>query len=217
MTTLEQAIEQLYAAFEGVPKPQQIDGCPHCIDEKGIDKLLATPLRQLSPDDLSAYAFSAFLTVGDKADYLYFLPRILEISITDDSWVPDVEVTGRAIRAAEPESWTLNQRTALLNFLEAVINTAIQSGEYYRLDDWLCAIARMDFDVGPYLKLISRSKDAVLAYFEDNVCGLQRGKLSSAYWELPSRGHDTIIEWLQSEEVQKMAFEAYGFVMEQRT
>ena len=64
MNTLSQAIEQLYAAFADVPKPRAIVGCPCCLDNKDIDTLLATPLREIGPRDLSPYASSAFLTVG---------------------------------------------------------------------------------------------------------------------------------------------------------
>ena len=81
MKSLDVVIEELYAAFSDVPAPSTIDACPHCVDDKGLEKLLNTDLRDLEPDDLSSYASSAFLTVGDIPDYLYFLPRILEISV----------------------------------------------------------------------------------------------------------------------------------------
>lgn len=213
MSTFEHAIERLYAAFADIPKPRHIDGCAHCLDDKGIDRLLATPPRALSPNDLSPYASSAFLTVGDVADYLYFLPRILEISAIDDSWWPDPEVTGRAIRSAKPDSWPGSRLEAVGSFLAAVIDTAITSGEHHKLDGWLCAIARMGFDVRPYLQQLATSPAAVLAYFEDNVSSLPRNRLSNSFWELPCSGHDAIVEWFYSDEIRRIPFDAYGFVM----
>lgn len=74
MRDVRAAVEKLYRAFAAVPRPRHIDGCPCCIDRKEVGVLLGKPLRSVTPGELSAYASSAFLTVGDAADYLYFLP-----------------------------------------------------------------------------------------------------------------------------------------------
>ncbi len=75
------------------PKPSSIQGCPCCVDNKEICSLLSTPLREITGGELSSYSSSAFLTVGREADYLYFLPRIVEIGFTEAGWWPDIEVT----------------------------------------------------------------------------------------------------------------------------
>ncbi len=211
--TLSDAIERLYRAFAAVPKPEHIDGCPCCIRRKEIGILLRKALRAITPNELASYASSAFLTVGEVADYLYFLPRILEITATDPSWWPDPEVTGRAIRTANPETWTSSQRTALNDFLEAVLATVIETGDYYRLDGWICAIARMGFDIRPYLAQVAACPAAVLDYFEANANSLPRNKLASAFWELPCPGHDAIVDWFFSPEIARIPFEAYGCVL----
>ena len=146
------------------------------------------------------------------ADYLYFLPRILEITATEPSWWPDPEVTGRAIRAAGPDSWTAARRAALTGFLEAVVDTVIQSGQYHPLDGWVCAIARMGFDVRPYLGQIARCPAAVLDYFDSNAESLPRNTLSNPFWEPPCPGHDAVVDWFFSPEIARIPFEAYGYV-----
>ena len=213
MHDVQDTIEHLYRAFAMNPRPRHIDGCPCCIDEKEIFVLLAKRLRAITPQELAPYASSAFLTVGAVADYLYFLPRILEITATDSSWWPDPEVTGRAIRNANPDLWTATQRSALNQFLEAVIASVIEFEDYYSLDGWMCAIARMGFDVMPYLRQIAKSPAAVLAYFEENVGSLPRNKLSNAFWELPCPAHDAIVNWFFSPEITKIPFDAYGCVL----
>ena len=122
-------------------------------------------------------------------------------------------MTGRAIRTANPEEWTAAQRYALNDFLEAVIGAALETGEYHRLDDWMCAIARMGFDVRPYLTQIAVCPAAVLDYFESNAGSLPQNKLSSAFWELPCPGHDAIVNWFFSPEIARIPFEAYGCVL----
>jgi hypothetical protein len=213
MQELRAAIEQLYRAFASTPKPRHIDGCPCCIDRKEIHVLLGKSVRVITPSELASYALSAFLTVGDVADYLYFLPRILEVTATDLSWWPDPEVTGRAIRTASPQTWNATRRAALDAYLEAVIGTAIGTGDHFLLDGWICAIARMGLDVRPYLGQIAKCPEAVLAYFETNAESLPRNKLANAFWELPCPGHDAVVDWFFSPEIAKIPFEAYGFVL----
>lgn len=54
----------------------------------------------------------------------------------------------------KPETWTTTQRTALNEYLETVVGSATQTGSYYWLDGWKCAIARKGFNVRPYLEQI---------------------------------------------------------------
>jgi hypothetical protein len=210
MSTLSQTIEALYSAFADVPKPQAIEGCPHCIDDKNVDALLMTPLRELHPEHLSSYASSAFLTVGSAADYCYFLPRIVEISSTNDCWWPDIQITGRAIYSCEPDSWPRRRRDALHSVLFAVISEAIESARYDKLDQWMCGIARMGFPVSPHLDQIANESSAVLSYFEDNADSLPNGKLSNPFWELPNDSHDEIVCWFNSDPILRMRIAAYG-------
>jgi hypothetical protein len=213
MSPLEVAIDRLYLAFADIAPPRHIDGCPCCIEAKQIPVLLATPLRSIVANELASYASSALLTVGEVPDYLYFLPRILEISVFDDSWWPDIEVTARAIHSTSLQSWPTVRIDALTLLLRAVIDDAIASCRYSRIDGWLCAIARMSFDVRPYLAQIEKSPAAVLQYFEDNAECLKRNELSNAFWELPNEGHEAIVNWFKSDAIRKIPFEAYGYVM----
>src|SRR5580704_16052492 len=123
---LQTAIENVYAAFKDIPKPQSVDGCPCCIDEKGISILLTKPLRELSPDDLTHYAASVFLTVGSVEDFLFFLPRILEILALNSEWWPDPEVVGRALLTSGFHTWPSNKSQAVSNYFDAKINELLK-------------------------------------------------------------------------------------------
>lgn len=211
MTALANAIDDLYDAFKDIKAPSEIVGCPCCIDEVTLAKICATPLRELSPDDLSPYASSALLTVGDVRDYLYLLPRILEISVYDEYWWPDIAVTGRAVNSIEPGSWPEFRQKALHRFLDATIEYFVRSKNYSPLDDWMCAIATMDVDVRPFLSIIETSDPAVLEFFNDNSGTLSDERLTNAFWKLPNIGHDMIVKWFKSEKISKIPFEAYGY------
>jgi hypothetical protein len=208
----EDTIGRLYRSFSTYPPPLHINACSCCVEPKELEILLEKRLRDLAPDELSAYAASAFLTVGERADYLYFLPRILEITATEPSWWPDPEVTGRAIRDSKPETWTAGQRNALNDYLKEIVGTAVQSSDFEQIDSWICAIGRMGFDVRPFLDLIAKRPEAVLKYFDWNADSLRRNTLSNAFWERPCPAYDAVVAWFFSDEIAKISFEAYGCI-----
>lgn len=211
MSPLASAINNLYEAFEDVVKPEIILACPCCMTADEVETLLAKPLRDLSAEDLSSYASSALLTVGDVPDYLYFLPRILEISISGDTWYPDIEISGDKIRMTDPTSWPAPRWNALLAFFVAAVDQIIESRRYDLVDEWMCGIAAMKVEMKPFLTKIEANADAVLEYFKTNAKGLPDGKLGNAFWEEPRPGHDEIVKWFKSEPVRKILFDAYGY------
>lgn len=211
MDDLNNAVNNFYRAFAEVPVPDKIDGCACCLNQEEIEKLLSTTLREISSDELAPYASSAFLTVGEVSDYIYFLPRIMEITIYDESWWPDIEVTARAIQSSGLHSWPQFRRDVLSSLLQAFLNHIVNIESHDRIDGLLCAIGRMDIDVHPYLAIIETNIKAVLAFWEDNSGKLNEGKLGNAFWELPNRGHDEIVKWFQSESISRIYTEAYGY------
>lgn len=211
MDKLSDAIEALYHAFGDLPKPKNIEACPCCADEKNLDLLRAKPLRDLFSDDLGPYAASAFLTIGGVSDYLYFLPRILEIHASDIDWWPSPEITGRAIHKTAPSSWPTKRSDALAAFLHSLFDAFIRedcSGN--QIDSWICAIAMSGLDTQPYLSQIEISPDHVLAYYRKNAGKLGERKLSNTFWELPIPGYDQVIHWFGTKTVSDIIFDAYG-------
>jgi hypothetical protein len=214
MNALPESIEALYAAFCDVPKPNKIDACPCCIETKNLCELLTKPLRELSPDDLSSYASSAFLTAGDVPDYLYFLPRILDITATNNYWWPDPEITGRAISNTQPLAWPLKRLDAFHDFLHSVIDSFLERKDSGSdIDSWICAIGKMGMDVRPYLTQIETSPVHVLAFYEENANRLTQRRLSNSFWEPPNEGYDQVVHWFGTEAVGDIIMGAYGVVL----
>lgn len=214
---LQEQIDVLYAAFSDIPKPQTIEGCPCCIEDKGIDVLLSRPLREIQAEELSSYAASAFLTVGNVQDYLYFLPRILECSITGHDWWPDPEVIGRAIAETQPLQWPEKRLAALQSLLEHAIHKAMAEEPGWGadlLDKWLCATSRAGLAVIPLLHLIAASPPHTVSYFSHNQASLDRlGQLSNPFWDLPNEGHEEIIRWFHSPAVRAVLYEKLGMLL----
>ena len=210
MNPLAESIDALYAAFRDVPKPSRIEACPCCIDHKASCTLLSKPFRELTARELASYSASAFLTVGGEADYLYLLPRIVEIGCNEAGWWPDIEVTGRAIGETHPVKWPAKRKQALLEVLHAVVQQAIAEEEGWTIDKWICAIAKMGFEVLPFLEQIGTSSRALLAYYECNAQSLIKQKLGNSFWEGDEPGYQTVLSWFQSPGVSRIILNAYS-------
>ena len=209
--SLQEAIEGVYEAFHDIPRPKSVDGCPCCIDKKGISVLLSKPLRELSPDELTHYASSAFLTVGAVEDFLYFLPRILEILAAESGWWPDPEVVTRAIHTSGFHSWSNSQRRAVLWFFDDMIDELLANeGTGSELDSWICALGRLHIDLGPYLKRVAAQRPRLIEYYEVNSKRLINGQLSNGFWDEATDEQKQVVDWFRSAEIQGLIKMEYG-------
>lgn len=207
---LEQAIDGVYDAFRDIPRPTVIDGCPCCIDRKNICNLLSKPLRAIAPDDLGPYASSAFLTVGDTADYLYFLPRILDVLANESGWWPDVEVVARCLNAAGFHTWPEYQRMAVSRYFDEAFEDALSADRSsFELDDWVCALGRLHVDLTPFLARIVAHPRRLIDFYETNSVQIGKGRLSNAFWEDAPVEQQRVIEWFRSPEIQQAIELAY--------
>ena len=211
MKTLADRINTLYGAFRDVAKPRKIDGCPCCIDEENIRILLLKPLRELTGGELAQYSSSAFLTVGTEADFLYFLPRIVEVACTEDGCYPDVEIIGQAIGETKPLNWSIERRKALLDVLHSAIQRDLDE-EVWTADEWICAIARMGLDVKPFLEQIETSPSQLLSYYESNSQALMKDRLGNAFWERSDIGYNDVVYWFKSPKVLELIHAGYGLI-----
>lgn len=123
---LDDAMEAVYREFD-VPKPAIIEGCPCCIETRGVDVLLSTPLREITGRQISRYVSGVFLTVGSETDFRYFLPRILELSAYDGGNAFFTEVVVGKLGQANWKEWLQSERHAIEQFLDAWFEWTVAS------------------------------------------------------------------------------------------
>jgi hypothetical protein len=205
--TVAKAIRGLYSAFGSVPKPRSIDACPCCEKQEDTCQLLEAPLDQVPSVPLSHYTFSAFLTAGSEADFRYFLPRILELTLLDKEWYADVEVVIPKLRLAHWETWPREEIAAVTGFLEASFEVALQMedapGE--AVDSWLCGLALADVDLEPFQKRLVQpdARRALRELYDWNSHKLlSQGKLTNPFWHGHPVEMGSVASWLRSPEVQ---------------
>lgn len=208
---LQRAIDDVYTAFSSVPKPKTIEGCHCCIKDKEVNTLLTKPLRELTPDELSSYAFSVFLTVGSEADYRYYLPRIMDILVTESYWWPDPEVACGSLPRAEWSKWSASERVALLRLFETNFSSLVAASDGGGLDSWLCGLARAEVPLQPFLNELASRPSAILALYIENANALMERQLGNHFWEdayLPAMKQ--IVDWFYSTDINLLILKTYG-------
>lgn len=208
---LRVAVKGVYDAFKDVRKPTAVEGCPCCINEKGISILLSKPLRDLSPDELTHYAQSVFLTVGTADDFFYFLPRILEILALNPDWWPNPEVITRALGNSGFYTWPTPKSEAVARYFDAIISDFLdKENSGYEIDSWICALGRLHVDLKPFLEKIAVNKPRLIDFYEVNSDALISGWLTSSFWDNAPKEHKQIVDWFQSAEIKNAIEKAYG-------
>ena len=208
---LDEAIERLYVAFGDVPKPKVIEGCPCCIERKGVDVLLGKSLRDITPDELSNYAACAFNTVGSLPDYLYFLPRILEVLAIDHGWYPCPEVVSGKFGRADFKNWSERHRNAVFLYFDAAFDDLLKTKDFGQdIDSLVYALGHLHSDINPLLVRLAEHPARVIEYYEHNSQSLIKGRLANGFWEEDMPAYHQVLAWFESPEIKKMIKDSYG-------
>jgi|GEM_PF-1054795 len=219
MAGLEDAIENLYRAFASYPCPAEIDGCPCCVDAKVVKNTLHSELPKIPEDELWSYVFSVFYTVGDVADFKYFLPRVLEQLADVRGTAHDPEVVLCKLVYAGIDDWPEAEKAAVSAYLHAVFHevllTDFEDGPWcdgLETDSWLCGLSRCVTDIAPYIGRLDcpefeHKKDNFLLA---NQVFLSGGKLADDWWYLSDKenvpyrkrledNRERVMLWLQKQ------------------
>jgi hypothetical protein len=198
-------------AFEDVPKPHHVSGCPCCTSEGEFDVLLAKPIRKISPDELTRYASKALTTVGTAEDIHYFPPRILEICATESGWWPDSPIVFGKMQMAGWKNWPEKQVSAIREYVwEAFLRLLEREESSSEIDDWICGLGKAEEDLSPYLAELERQPSKLVAYYEQNSQSLLKGRLSNSFWDEATSARQVVVNWFQSKKVMEIISGAYG-------
>jgi hypothetical protein len=195
---LQEAIEKVYEAFSDVPTSSFI--------------LPSRQLREITPEELSKHAESIRLTVGSEQDFIYFLPRILEICVLDPHWWPSPEVILEGMAHAKFQTWPAQRRKAVLRYFDVVLTDLFDAEEDngHEIDQWTCALGRVFRNVKPYLDRIRAHPQKLIQYYECNSKALLSNNLSSAFWDDAPDTKQEVIDWFKSPDIKDLIQTTYG-------
>jgi hypothetical protein len=189
---MEEAIDRLYTAFAGEPRPVAIEHCPCCMSDDQVDELLRSGnVRTIPVDVVADYAGHVLLTVGTVADFRYYLPRVLQVAVTDE--LVDVELVFGRLRTAKWTGWPDGEQHAVRHLLHAMWDETLHAyPSRLALDTVLCAIGNAEDDLSGYLgdwASALRTGDAAPAQQLSDLVSWSarvvngRWRLRNAYWD----------------------------------
>lgn len=225
--SLRRAIDQLYDAFSKYPRPLTYRACGCCssgrvlegerwngtnrpvveVDSPGAE----LPVRMISPSALADIAEYVPLTAGTIELFKHYLPRLLEIVITDgfpNDW-PDLPVQlsrlawGNGERAAAWWDWPTAERTAVQQFLDALWAER-RRGDLVSADETLSGIAMAVPNLQPFLESWNRdpNEDAIATLHAFRAAERSNADepWESVWWdgsdEPVSSNHVRLLAWL---------------------
>lgn len=201
------AVEALYREF-AAPPPAVIEGCPCCVETRGVDVLLTTPLRALTGQALWRYVSGVFHTIGSVRDFRYFLPRILEIAVTDPGSSNMPETVLGKLGLADWRSWPRSERAAIEALLDVWLDCAlardlIDADAFFvgqETEAVLCGAARAGLTLDPYLTRLREPGAApVLADLKARF-----PERPSGFWEDAPEGFEALSAFIANPAVRKV-------------
>lgn len=208
---MRDAIDNLYATFAPCRIGDDFTRCDCCVGPEDYARLAATPLRELTYEELERYARKALSTWGNARHFKHFLPRLLELSIEHRDDFLDLSVVFGKFKYAQFDSWPQREQDAVNHFFDEYwqyqLADPITGAFEDSIDTVLCAISNA-------LSSIQRFLDAWIATRKDNAKRhlaafilnnddtlIQKGRLANAFWDTTGRPHCEAVNWLQSDAV----------------
>ena len=116
---LAERIATLYAVFaayqfRGLGWADPDDCNADYVDLADESAALTRPLRELTSDDLGNYYHTAVIVVGTVDDYKHFLPRIIELVVSDRRSGFHPTILRLTLNAANFRAWPSSERDAVL-------------------------------------------------------------------------------------------------------
>lgn len=153
---LKISIEKLYDIFAKYQGLSKLEGSPLYDDLENWNKQLRSKkLRKLTDEDLSLFAGKVILTWGDKNDYRFYLPRILEL--TAELKTPyDIWTLYSRLEDANWKTWNADEQSAINDFtIELWNNLLIDNSEKaeWEFKDYFHSIAYFYPDFTEILKI----------------------------------------------------------------
>jgi hypothetical protein len=135
MGNLDEARRELRKAFAGYKLPEAISYCTYC-DDDAYERALHAPLDELPPKLVDKYVADAFHHTGGRAEFLHFLPRVLDAFAADAFVLASAPVLARCFERATPATWREHERAAVAGFLAAAFADAVERGARPDFTGW---------------------------------------------------------------------------------
>jgi hypothetical protein len=190
----DQALDGLYAAFGDYPFRRNMPCCiPHCMDQADLDIMGAMPLRKLTADMMNPFVSNLNTTCGEREDFKFVLPRLLELSANGSFIWPGSDLVLSWLRTEELGTWPNGEQTAVRRFLDAWWERELKTNKH-SLFEAFEALGCSGIDVTQWMSRWREDAPASLAnWITDNMTMIWSGKFSNSFAE-----HDPLVREIKA-------------------
>jgi len=200
-------IKELYAAFADVPKPSQLKGCQLgcCMPKEDENTLLGQTLKHSDPELLYHYIMDAIWTVGTKQDFKYYIPRLLELGLTEKEYseggnfISFPETFGKKLALADFDDWSDEKQSTVDDAIFHIMTEEALKKDFFSFEGWMVAICHISLDKKRYLDFLdsedgAEARDSFLVTHRDTY---KHGRMKGPFWdELDVENTTVIYNWL---------------------
>jgi hypothetical protein len=224
---LDAALDQAYAVFARYPRPPWLEGCGCCWpgepSPNDPDRVVrfeppgaSVPLRAIPPEDLAEIAHDSTLIDPGRLGYRHYLPRIIEIALTDGfDWLDVPVVFARMVwSGVEREEswidWPADEVQAVRGVIAAWWGWRLalpSETDVPGIDDVVCAVAAAVPDITPYLADWLRFEHPnaapnLRAFLMEHAHARTHGRLVDGWWSHWATTCDNaerVVAWAKAE------------------
>ncbi len=188
-TDYDAALDAMYKAFAGYSFRRNMPCCiPHCMDQADLDIIGSMPLRQLSSTMMNSFVSNLNTTCGDREDFKFVLPRLLELSANGEFNWPSRDLVFSWLRTEAMQTWPIDERHAVRGFLDAWWDTELRANNY-ELFECFEALGCSGINVTEWMIRWREVAPASLAdWINNNMTWVWSGKLGNSFAE-----HDPLV------------------------
>lgn len=211
---LHAAVERAFEVFAAYTRPHRLCASPLRDPDEILRRLSAAPLRELTGEDIGPYCGWALTTVGNDRDYRHFLPRILELAVTEPFWMgTEPPVLAGKLQMSDWRNWPVAERAAVTGFFHAAFDAAVMQhpDTGHHASRWLCGLVASGEEPDLALRrwLAATAENAALqlaSFIDDQAKNWRRsGAVSGSWWDdLPMEPRRRIAQRLMSDDVRRI-------------
>ena len=205
---LNAAIDGAWLAFN-MPAPRDLGLCTQwSIEPATADKILATPARKLSAEQIRLWYGAEFRSEPQYAQVAWLLPRIFELLAegVEVASVGNEVAFQRLQRTGFPERWPERQVTAINDFALAYVDFIVCDANRFieiNLDRMLCMFGMGGIDLVPLLaRLEALSDDDLACLLHNNWFHHGWGAIPQNNFWSQERGLSIVYNWYVSKTLQ---------------
>lgn len=189
---LHAAVERAYEVFAAYTQPHRLSASPLRNPDEILGRLSVARLRELTGEDIGPYSGWALTTVGNDRDYRHFLPRILELAVTEPFWMgTEPPVLAGKLQMADWKSWPAAERAAVTGFIHAAFDASMvqHPNTGHSASQWLCGLVTLgeESDAALCRWLSATAEDAALqlaSFVNDQAKNWRRfGAVAGSWWD----------------------------------